>query len=407
LKEVTTVFGESAKVPFKASGVRITQPGWTSLYPRKENSQSNQKAESDGEEASGSDETQSLPQFVKGETGPHEPLIREGKTKPPPHFTENTLLGAMETAGKLVDDDALKEALKERGLGTPATRASIIETLLKRKYIARQKKNLLATDHGRYLVAVIEDANLKSAELTGDWEAKLRQIEAGRLRAGDFMREIAAYTASIVHREPPPIDPARWGNCPRCGQEIIEGKRGYGCSGWKAGCPFVLWREFRGQELSPDQIRTLLQRGAILEPVAINHVPMLLTLTKTGAVAEVLIPTSDNRGKTSAGKGKRTWRKTGEAAVEGAPEKVLGKCPLCAKDVMEQPKSYGCSGWREGCKFTIWKSIAGKRITLTIAKTLLKKGETARLKGFKSKAGKPFEAKLKIEEGEVWFVFED
>ena len=104
----------------------------------------------------------------------------------------------METAGKLVDDEELKEALKERGLGTPATRASIIETLLKRGYVARQKKNLLATDSGRYLVAVIQNDNLKSAELTGDWEAKLRRIETGRLAARDFMRDIEAFTANIV-----------------------------------------------------------------------------------------------------------------------------------------------------------------------------------------------------------------
>ena len=123
----------------------------------------------------------------------------------------------------------------------------MIETLLKRGYIARQKKNLIATDNGRYLVAVIQDAQLKSAELTGDWEAKLRQIEAGRLRAGDFMREIENYTASIVHRNPSPLDETKWGSCPRCGKPIIEGKKGYGCSGWKEGCPFVLWRSFAGR----------------------------------------------------------------------------------------------------------------------------------------------------------------
>ena len=401
LKEVTTVYGESAKVPFQARGVRVTQPGWTALYPRKESSK---KADSPDGEAEPDDDNQPLPEFKIGETGPHEPFLREGKTKPPPHYTENTLLGAMETAGKLVEDEALKEALKERGLGTPATRAAIIETLLKRGYIARQKKNLLATDDGRYLIAIIQDANLKSAELTGDWEAKLRRIEAGGLPPGEFMREIEQFTANIVHQEPSPIDPNRWGDCPRCGKPIIEGKKGYGCSGWKAGCPFVLWREFRGQDLTPEQVRTLLQRGAILDPTEIQGVPLLLTLTRTGRVAEVLIPKAEGRGKAKLGKGKRPPRADGEAAP---PKKTLGQCPLCGKDVIEQPKAYGCSGWREGCKLTIWKSIAGKRIPATIAKTLLKAGETAKLKGFKSKAGKPFEAKLKLEAGEVRFVFED
>ncbi len=197
LKEVTTVFAESANVPFRARGVRVTQPGWTALYPRREKSKPKSKADPDAQEING--EEQALPSFQKGESGPHEPFVREGQTQPPPHFTENTLLGAMETAGKLVEDEELKEALKERGLGTPATRASIIETLLKRGYIARQKKNLLATDSGRYLVAIIQDDNLKSAELTGEWEARLRQIETGRLAANDFMRDIEAYTHE--HRE--------------------------------------------------------------------------------------------------------------------------------------------------------------------------------------------------------------
>ena len=117
VKEVTTVHGESATVPFQAKGVRVKEPGWTALYPRKEKAAPEQKEhETEGEN---SEDTQSLPEFKQGETGPHEPFVREGKTKPPPHFTENTLLGAMETAGKLVDDEALKEALKERGSERP------------------------------------------------------------------------------------------------------------------------------------------------------------------------------------------------------------------------------------------------------------------------------------------------
>lgn len=402
LKEVTTVKGESAKVPFQARGVRVTQPGWTALYPRKEKPSASDKSGTEGSEteSNADDAEQSLPEFVKGESGPHEPFVRQGQTKPPPHFTENTLLGAMETAGKLVDDEALKEVLKERGLGTPATRASIIETLLKRNYIARQRKNLLATDAGRYLVAVIENDNLKSAELTGEWEAKLRQVETGKLPALDFMRDIERFTTGIVERLPSVLDESRWGDCPRCGKPIIEGKRGYGCSGWNEGCPFVLWREFRGQDLSPSQIRTLLQRGAILEPVTIHGVPMVLTLTKTGAVTEIPIPKTEPRGK-------RGGRGGGGKLSKPVEEKVLGTCPLCGGKVVESPKAYGCKAWREGCKFTIWKSMAGKRIGIAIAKTLLKNGETKLLKGFKSKAGKSFDAKLKLEEGSVKFVFEE
>ena len=166
---MTTVNGTSNEVPFRARGVRVLDPGWTVLYPRKEDDKKEK------------DEDQELPEFRPGESGPHEPFVRRGETTPPKPYTEDTLLGAMETAGKLVDDEQLKEALKERGLGTPATRAAIIETLLDRGYIARDKKTLAATDLGRYLIAIVQDRSLKSPELTGDWEAKLRQIERGQL----------------------------------------------------------------------------------------------------------------------------------------------------------------------------------------------------------------------------------
>jgi DNA topoisomerase-3 len=154
VKEVTTVSGVSSGVPFRAKGVRVLEPGWTALYPRKTDETK--------------DDEQDLPAFQPGESGPHEPSVRHGETTPPKPYTEGSLLGAMETAGKLVDDEQLKEALKERGMGTPATRATIIETLLERDYIVRSGKALAATDVGRYLVAIVRDRNLKSPELTGE-----------------------------------------------------------------------------------------------------------------------------------------------------------------------------------------------------------------------------------------------
>src|SRR5581483_1258290 len=147
VKEVTTVSGTSNAVPFRARGVRVLDPGWTVLYPRKDDDHKDKEKEKEKEK----EEDQELPEFRPGETGPHEPFVRRGETSPPKSYTEGSLLGAMETAGKLVDEEHLKEALKERGLGTPATRAAIIETLLDRGYIVRDKKTLTATDLGRYL----------------------------------------------------------------------------------------------------------------------------------------------------------------------------------------------------------------------------------------------------------------
>ena len=412
VKEVTTVSAVSDGVPFRARGVRVLEPGWTELYPRK----------ADGKKA---DEPQEMPAFHPSETGPHEPFVDRGETAPPKPFTEDSLLGAMETAGKLVDDDQLREALKERGLGTPATRAAIIETLLTRGYIARDAKTLSATDPGRYLIAVIRDRGLKSPELTGEWEARLREIERGRLDPRRFMAEIARYTGEVVHPgDSSAIDPARLGDCPRCGRPVIEGRRGFGCSGWREGCPFVLWREYNGHPLGDDQVRGLLQHRVLPPaPPMGNAGPAILHLTDQGELTEIPVPVGVPRrpvgkpGRRPAGvkSGPRTKRRgassgghEGErppAPAAGFASVALGPCPLCRSEVVEQEKSYGCSGWRQGCKFAIWKTIAGKRISVRTAQTLLRQGRTPVLKGFESKSGKPFEARLKLDEGEVRFDF--
>ena len=212
-----------------------------------------------------------MPNFAPRESGPHEPFIKPGQTTPPKHFSENTLLGAMDTAGKLVEEGELREALKEKGLGTPATRAAIIETLLKRQYILREKKNLVATELGRYLVAIVQDHNLKSPELTGEWESKLNRIEAGQAAPERFMQEIAEYTRGLIQSsDNKAIDETKLGECPQCGQPIIEGKQAYGCSAWRKGCRFVLQPTYRDSQLDIRQIRELLQHGVLSEPIKLG-----------------------------------------------------------------------------------------------------------------------------------------
>ena len=256
--------------------MRVLDPGWTVLYPKEKS------------------DVQELPAFEKGESGPHFPYIEEGKTKPPAHFNENSLLGAMETAGKLVEDEALKEALKEKGIGTPATRASIIETLIKRKYIQRSGKSLTATDLGRYLIALIQDPNLKSPELTGEWESKLKEIEKGRYSPVEFMNSIAEFTRQLVAgSDLSKINYEVYGPCPKCKSPVIKGKKGYGCSKWREGCAFVLWREYKGRELDEGQIRILLQKNIMLQPVD----GAILTLSREGEILEIPVPSDEgNRG---------------------------------------------------------------------------------------------------------------
>ncbi|MDZ8119947.1 DNA topoisomerase 3 [Pontiella agarivorans] len=288
IKKITTVDGESAEVPFQAKGTVVVDPGWTVLFPKKKKKKKDPEA--------GDDDDQQLPTFGKGETGPHEPSTREGKTKPPKAFNENSLLGAMEAAGKWVDDDTLREALKERGIGTPATRAAIIETLLRRNYIRRDKKQIRATDMGRCLIALIQDPLLKSPEMTGEWEEKLKQIERGEAQPGDFMDGIVGYTRGLIESSTAKkIDVDRLGDCPVCGKPVIRGKTAYGCSGWKEGCDFVLPVEYKELTLSPNQIQVLLQMHMLPYSVRIENEQRLLILSKQGFIMDIDLPSADRQ----------------------------------------------------------------------------------------------------------------
>ena len=190
----TTVLGEAAEVPFKATGKIILEPGWRKLYANEPAKEATEKTKTNEEEQ----EESILPDFIKGESGPHMPSLFEKWTQPPKLYTEATLLRAMETAGKLCDDEDLRDAMKENGLGRPSTRAAIIETLFKRRYIRKEKKNLVATQTGIEVIKTIKQEILKSAELTGQWEKKLRMIERGEYQAGVFYEELKTMVAQIA-----------------------------------------------------------------------------------------------------------------------------------------------------------------------------------------------------------------
>lgn len=195
----TTVLAEVEGIELKATGKEILDPGWRvvlSSKKGKEDATNQGNKEEQGEPQEGKESL--LPAFVEGESGPHEPSIRERTTEPPKYYTEATLLRAMETAGKQVEDETLREALKQNGIGRPSTRASIIETLFKRNYIRREKSSLRATETGIQLIDTIQDPLLKSAELTGMWEYKLRQIESGEYTASDFLTELKQQVSDLV-----------------------------------------------------------------------------------------------------------------------------------------------------------------------------------------------------------------
>ena len=276
----TTVTGAVDKIDFKVSGKEILNPGWRQIYAR--------DAKNADDTEGKNDEERTLEAFVKGEEGPHTPTLTEKQTTPPKPYTEATLLRAMETAGKFVDDDELRAALKENGIGRPSSRASIIETLFKRHYIRRERKNLVATVTGIQLIDMIHERLLTSCELTGIWEKKLRDIEHKKYDAAQFINELKEQITNIVNdvlrdnsnrhvtittEEPakkptkrktttakaktttpktkakapkaqvtdPMADPMVGKPCPKCGQgTIIKGKVAYGCSRWREGCDYRL-----------------------------------------------------------------------------------------------------------------------------------------------------------------------
>ena len=198
----TTVLGKVADIEFKASGKQILKPGWRTVEQRPQQGvgAQTQSAQTDAQDENASDsaELKIMPNFVKGESGPHTPSLKETWTTPPKPYTEATLLRAMETAGKFVDNEELRDALKENGIGRPSTRAAIIETLFKRGYIRRERKSLFPTDTGRELISTIHEDLLKSAELTGIWERKLRQIERGDYSAQAFIDELKTMVGDVV-----------------------------------------------------------------------------------------------------------------------------------------------------------------------------------------------------------------
>lgn len=278
----TTVLGETGKVGFKATGKVIVDPGWRTVYG------SQQDDENQGED-------KILPPFTVGESGEHTPSLLKKQTQPPKPYTEGTLLRAMESAGKTVEDEELREAMKENGIGRPSTRAAIIETLFKRRYIFRERKNIKASQAGIDLIATINEELLKSAKLTGLWENKLRRIERGEFSAADFISELKVLINEIVinvlndnssrridvesavpekkkkekdtqepekkRKSSPRVKNLEEIKCPVCGSGfVLKGKTAYGCSRFKEGCGFRIDFTECGSDLTPARVASYIRK---------------------------------------------------------------------------------------------------------------------------------------------------
>ncbi len=368
----TSVVGKVDDVEFKCSGKQILTEAWRVLFPKKEKDEDNKDK----------DQETILPEFTIGEKGAHTAQLTEKKTTPPKPYTEATLLRAMETAGKTVEDEELRQLMKDNGIGRPSTRAAIIETLFKRQYIKKEKKNLIPTITGIQLISVIKDDILKSVELTGQWEKKLRMIERGEYSTSDFMQEMREmvtqtvekvkndnYTSTIQAATKTVEKAKKTSNsnnnltCPKCGKSILTGKSAWGCSGYKDGCNFVIPFEFNGKKISDSQVKTLISK----KEVSLKNGKIIINDDYKLEFVEVVKK---------------------EISLEDL------KCPICQKNLLQGKTAYGCSGFREGCNFKMPFEFMGKKLTLTHLEQLCNKLETNKITGLIDNSGSKISGKL-------------
>ncbi len=337
----THVQGKAAEILFKASGKEILNQGWKQVF--KENNQ-----QADGEKSL-------LPSFIKGEKGKHEPSFLDKETKPPNQFSEASLLRSMETAGKDIDDDTMRDLMKENGIGRPSTRASIIETLFRRNYIIRNKKQILPTSTGIDLIDTIQNKLLKSAELTGSWERKLKEIEKGEYNAGSFIKQMKSMVDQLVYevrsdnrprsisssknpsqakikKADKPNTQVQDHTCPKCKKGLlVKGSKAYGCSQFKEGCTFLLPFSFMDKKISEKQYIRLINKGETVH---------LKGFIQNGMKVD---------GKLKLTEEAELVFKLKESKLASKKDKI---CPKCGKGtILKGNKAYGCSKFKNGCNF--------------------------------------------------------
>jgi DNA topoisomerase III len=378
----TAVLGKAADVSFKTSGKEIITQGWRVVF----NFSTELEVTKEKKETKLQQEQAILPTFIEGEKGPHEPSFLEKETKPPKNFTEASLLRAMETAGKQVDDDEMRELMKENGIGRPSTRASIIETLFKRKYIERQKKLVVPTQTGIELIDLIDNELLKSAELTGLWEKHLKEIERGEYNAATFISNMKKMVDELVYEvrssnsvkrisSNSPISSTAVGNstkktnsstgsskdkqlvgkyCPKCQKgTLLKGSSAFGCSEYKNQCDFKIPFEIFGKKVSENQLIRLIDKGC--------------TANLTGFIQE----TKKVEGLLHFDENYQLKLELKKRIVSNHEKTSSNKilCPKCQKGtVLKGKTAYGCSNYKNGCDFlfhfeNIKKIANGKPLT--------------------------------------------
>jgi DNA topoisomerase-3 len=384
---ITRVVGE----PFKSEGKVMVHAGWLAVYGREVQT----------------DDAPNLVPVRQGETvATRQVEVIENQTKPPARFTEATLLSAMEGAGKLIEDEELREAMSAKGLGTPATRAAIIEGLILEKYILRNGRDLQATAKGMSLITLLRGLGIPelcSPELTGGWEFKLKQMERGALKREEFMGQIADMTRAIVDktkRYESDTVPGEFGTlkvpCPKCGGEIRENYKKFQCQ----ACEFALWRIVAGRQFEIPEIEELISKKKVG--------PLQGFRSKMGKPFAAIIRLNAE-GKPEFDFGQNATNEDGTAVeVDFTGQEPLGTCPKCGARVFENGMAYVCekaAGGKRTCDFRSGKIILQRPIERDQMTKLLTSGRTDLLHKFISKKGRPFSAFLVVKDGKTGFEF--
>jgi DNA topoisomerase-3 len=387
--EVTTRITRVESEAFKTEGRIIKDPGWLAVY---------------GREAAGEEQSASLVDLVPGERAlTRNAEIKESQTKAPARFSEATLLSAMESAGKLVEDEELREAMAAKGLGTPATRAAIIEGLIQDEYIAREGRDLIATAKGISLITLLRGIGihlLSSPELTGEWEYQLKLMEQGRLERPAFMAKIKDLTREIVHKAKNFESDVVEGNyvtinahCPKCGAlHLKEDYRTYHCE----SCGFRLFKSIASRHLSPEEVSTLLNDRKVG--------PLNGFRSKTGRPFSASLVLNDEN------KLQFEFENNGNSErVEVDPSRhvAIGKCQVCSDgQVYDTGTAYICENVSKGtCSFKMSKTILQREIPHDQMHKMLVEGKSDALKRFISKRGRPFDATLRLQNGKISWEF--
>ena len=391
--ENTTRITRVEDEPFKTEGKIMVAPGWLEVY---------------GRETTGDKPEENLPAVQRGERVEIVRVeINTEQSRPPVRYNEGTILSAMEGAGKLVDDEELRDAMKEKGLGTPATRASIIETLISAHYLTRQGKELQPTAKAIQTIMLLKSAvpELTSPELTGEWEFRLREIEHRKLTRDAFMRDIRDLTKDIVgkakhfHPDEHMSDTEPFGQCPKCGSPIAERFKSFTCT--NEDCDFTIWKTIAGRLLSRDEFETLVRDKQIG--------PLGGFRSRKGKRFHAALKLSDDF-KAEFDFGPNGQENGATQQVDFSAQEPLGKCPKCGGRIFESGMSYLCEnsvGPNKTCDFRSGKVILQRPIESEQLKKLLATGKTDLLERFISRKGRPFKAFLVLtDKKDVGFEFE-